>query len=175
MAGRPRKPTHLKLVSGTAKSHKKGAPAVSREPAPARWTGNPPAWLSDHARTAWGRVGPMLDAMGVLTVADEAALGSGCEAMADEIAARASLANPLEVPDGEGGFVEVAAPGAVVYMSCSANGWMARARPEMALIADASRRVLAFLVQFGMTPAARSKVQTTDPAKADPIAGYFGG
>lgn len=171
MAGRPRTPTHLKLVKGNP--GKRALP--KKEPAPARWTGNPPAWLSDHARTAWDRIGPMLDTMGVLTIADEAALAEGCEAVADEMAARASLANPLEVRNEDGGFDVVADGGALVYVTSGKAGPMVRARPEVAMIGDASRRVLAFLVQFGMTPAARSKVQTSDPAKADPIAGYFGG
>ena len=44
---------------------------------------------------------------------------------------------------------------------------MVRARPEVAMISDADRRVATWLARFGLTPADRSRVSASQSA-ADP-------
>ena len=51
---------------------------------------------------------------------------------------------------------------------------MVRTRPEVAIRADADRRFRAYLVEFGLTPAARSKVKISDQKAKDPRARFFG-
>lgn len=171
MAGRPAKPRHLKLVTGNP-----GKRALKNEPAPPRSTGEtPPPYLSARAVECWHRVAPMLDKMGVLTAADEMSLSELAEAFSDIQEARASLANPVEVLDAESGeFRIIAEAGAVTYTTKSKEGWMVRTRPEVATIEAASRRLHALFGQFGLTPAARSKINLAEKPSADPLDGYFG-
>lgn len=176
MAGRPATPKHLKLVTGTTRSHKRGKSAkpTTVEPTAPRSGGVALPYLSPRAVECWATVAPMLDRMGVLTTADEMALGELCEAFADVTEARSSLANPVEVRVGDGEFMSVAEAGAVTYTTRGKEGWMIRARPEVAIIEAASRRFHALLAQFGMTPAARSKINLAPSEKADTVDAYFG-
>jgi P27 family predicted phage terminase small subunit len=52
-----------------------------------------------------------------------------------------------------------------------------KANPAVAMLADADRRFKAWLVEFGLTPAARSKVHVQDPddgKQEDPMREFFG-
>jgi P27 family predicted phage terminase small subunit len=50
-----------------------------------------------------------------------------------------------------------------------------KANPAVAMLADANRRFKSYLVEFGLTPAARSKVNVNGGKKeADPLAEFFG-
>jgi hypothetical protein len=49
-----------------------------------------------------------------------------------------------------------------------------RARPEVALRADADMRLRAYLNDFGLMPAVRSKVQARGTAGSGPLDRYFG-
>jgi P27 family predicted phage terminase small subunit len=53
---------------------------------------------------------------------------------------------------------------------------MIKANPAVAMLADADRRFKSYLVEFGLTPAARSKVNTLpdeEEGRKDPLAQYF--
>jgi P27 family predicted phage terminase small subunit len=118
---RPRKPTHVKLVTGTHRPDR----GPKNEPKPRRERPSPPAHLSDRAKAAWGAVSVILDRMGVLTEADGLALEGLCSAYCDLVTARACLA------DGD-----------LTYETTNAaGGIMIRARPEVAIAADAESPV----------------------------------
>ncbi|MNY64462.1 Phage terminase, small subunit [compost metagenome] len=52
---------------------------------------------------------------------------------------------------------------------------MIKANPAVAMLADVDRRFKSYLVEFGLTPAARSKVQIKDDEpKEDQFAEFFG-
>lgn len=74
---RERIPTTLKLLRGNPGRR----PLPKNEPQPAVGA-QPPPWLSEVARYEWLRKAPMLEALGVLTVADEDALATYCELFA---------------------------------------------------------------------------------------------
>lgn len=167
-AGRPPTPTYLKIVKGTTRSHKRGGKPAGHEPTAPRSPLIPPEHLSPRALDAWGRIGPMLDRLGVLTTADEMALGELCNAFADVLEARASLARPV-IADG----TVIAEAGAVTYMTPTREGPMPRPRPELRLIAAASRRFEAMLGQFGLSPATRSKISLAGGTTTDPTDNYF--
>lgn len=155
MAGRRPKPTHLRLVSGNA-----GKRAINKaEPKPCREIPSPPAHISPGARVAWGRFSVLLDRMGVLTEADAAALEQMAETYAEMVELRA----------------DIAANGRFQTVTTKAGGEMERLRPAYAALMDADRRLKAWLVEFGKTPAARSKVYGNgEPEEmADPAAKYF--
>lgn len=135
---RPRTPTALKLIKGTARPCR-----INRaEPKPSRAIPSPPEHLSERARIAWGGIAVMLDRMGILTEADGLALEGLCETYAQLIEARKSLRSQ----------------DATVYESVSDSGSIRRSQPEVTQIADLDRRFLMWLRTFGLTPADRSRV-----------------
>jgi len=159
---RPIKPTHLKLVTGTARKGRLNA----AEPKPARERPSPPQHLTDRGKAAWAETVLIVDRMGVLTEADPLALESLAEAIGDLRAARASLAKPLTVNDGDG-ETTVAEAGERYYWTFGKSGPMRRQRPEVADIADADRRVAMWLQRFGLTPADRGRVSASTPQKTE--------
>lgn len=151
MAGRPRKPTHLKLVTGTAQPCRMNR----NEPKLPREIPSPPAHLSDKAKTAWGYVSVLLGDMGVVTRADRLALEGLCESYADLCSAREALVKRK----------------ALTYETLNQSGSvMHRAFPEVAMIADADRRFQAWLAKFGLTPADRSRVSAGDAPEVNEFA-----
>lgn len=169
MAGRPRKPTHLKVVAGTAQPCRINA----NEPEPQRERPSPPSHLSDRGKAAWAEAVLITDRMGVLTEADPLALEDLAETLADLRAARASLERPLTLTvmdDGVPVEKEFAAGGERYYWTFGKSGPMRRARPELADIADASRRLTACLAKFGLNPADRGRVSSKKAAKKNAFA-----
>ena len=155
MAGRPRKPTVLKLVTGTAQPCRINA----KEPKPQRARPSPPEHISAKARTAWGYVSSLLDRMGVLTESDGLALEGLCEAYADMLAARQALEDR-----GEGLTYET---------TTKIGGRMIRSFPEVAMAAEADRRLAYWLGRFGLTPADRSRVSANaDHGVVNPFAEF---
>ena len=149
----PRKPSHLKVVTGTSRPDR----ANPHEPTPHRTQPRPPRHLSADARKAWRQFADLLDDMGVLTVADAVALESLCECYAEIVRLRAALA----------------ARGADTYETMTTTGGLkVQPYPEVAMIGDADRRLRAWLGLFGLTPADRARVSASGnrPAEANPFA-----
>ncbi|NPD67287.1 P27 family phage terminase small subunit [Lichenicola cladoniae] len=167
--GRPRKPTHLKVVGGTAQPCRtnKAEPKLKAARLAA------PAHLSRRAKLAWAKASRLLHDMGVLTVADGVALEGLCEAIADQRDARSSLSEAVSYVHQEHGApreVQIAAAGSLTYITVGNSGPMIRMRPEVAAIADADRRVSMWLAKFGLTPADRSRVGAAGMEKTNPFA-----
>ena len=162
MAGRRPKPTALRLVEGNP-----GKRAVNkREPRPGRFIPACPDYLGDSAKVAWGRLCVLLDRMGVLTEADAMALERLCDCYAEILACRDSI-------EAHGRVYESIKP---ARREGEDAELLLKANPAVAMMADADRRFKSYLVEFGLTPAARSKVHATldDSEKADPLAEFFG-
>ena len=156
MTGRRPKPTALKLVTGNP-----GKRAINKnEPKPKRVIPSPPAHLSDTGRVAWGRLTVMLDRMGVLTEADAFALERLCDCYCEVLKFRFQL------------NVE----GETYTTTTNLGDTLIKGHPAQAMLADADRRFKGYLIEFGLTPAARSKVQikNDDDDKKDPLAEFFG-
>jgi P27 family predicted phage terminase small subunit len=137
-AGRPAKPTHLKLLAGNP--GKRALP--KNEPKPKRGVPRPPSWLSKEARKHWKEVSAELDLMGVLTTADAQALALFCDALSEYVAARH----------------EVLTVGATYSSETESGGLIVRPNPAVAMASDAWRRLKSMATEFGLTPASRSKV-----------------
>src|SRR5579859_4068277 len=152
--GRRPKPTHLKLVQGNPGKRALNAEAEPREP---RVLPPAPDHMTVMAKEAWYHLAPLLDQMGILTAADLKALEMACEAYAEVRECR----DAIELAGG-GTYETRNLAGEVMF----------RARPEAARLADADRRFRGWLIEFGLTPAARSKVRMPGGGP-DPLDRYF--
>lgn len=157
MGGRRPTPTALKLVKGNP-----GKRAINKkEPKPAKFDTDCPKHLSAKAQYAWDRLVVILDEMGVLTMADVLALERLCDCYADILAAR-----ELIKKDGR------------IYKTVDANGnTLIKNNPAVNQLRAADAQFKSYLVEFGLTPAARSKIQVTNDGeenKEDPMQEFFG-
>lgn len=129
--GRKRTPTSLRVLRGN--NHHR--PLPENEPQPEAGAEMPPD-LSEDAQAHWPKISTMLNEAGVLTHMDAIALGMFCETYAqwrqatDEVARR-----PIVKRKG------------VPYRS-----------PFFPLVKETQDRMLKVMMEFGMTPASRTKV-----------------
>ena len=129
----PRTPTALRVLSGNPSKR----PLPTNEPQP-ELGADMPDWLSDEAKAHWGVVSKQLHDVGVLTKMDGVALGLYCEAFA-----RWKHANEQVIKCGP----VVKAPSGFPVQS-----------PFLSIANKAWEQMLRILLEFGMTPASRSRV-----------------
>ncbi len=151
--GRRPKPTKLRVLQGN-----RGKRAINKkEPKPLRKQPDPPPHLTEVALEAWDLYAPILMKMGVLTGADAIALERLVECYSE-------VRKLAEVVEAEGH----------TYETTSQSGdLIIRRRPESAQLADADKRLRAYLVEFGLTPAARSKVDADGEQDEGKAKAYF--
>ena len=156
MASPRPKPTALRLIEGN-----KGKRAINKtEPQPKRVIPSCPDHLSDVGMVTWGKLSVLLDRMGVLTEADSAALERLCDCYSDILICRESLRL-----DGW------------TYKTLDAQGnTLIKGNPAATQLRAADAQFKSYLIEFGLTPSARSKVNATpdEHAKADPLKEFFG-
>lgn len=151
---RPRKPTHLKVITGTAQKCRIN-PA---EPQPELGAPPTPDWLSDRAHEIYAGLCAHLDSMGVLALVDD-----------HVVALAASRLEEVEITTAS---VE---DGGRTYETTNANGErMIRPNPMVAQRSEAMRHAQALLSELGLTPAARSKVSATKKADGNPFKALMG-
>lgn len=135
--GRP-KPEEIKKLEGTSRADRR---RNSPKPAPAKTT--PPDGLDDDALAFWNEVAPQLSHLNVLTKNDLLALRAAAKCYSRWIRAE---------------------------NACSTNGLVfqvnggPRRRPETTIAAEALRELRLWLIEFGMTPAARTRVEVAPNA-----------
>lgn len=144
--GHNRKPTKLKATQGNAGKRKSNA----REPRP----GVPevPAELKGEALAEWKRIVPVLEKMAVLTTADGAALAAYCRLHALNLKAELAIAKY----------------GIVIAKVDDAGVSTLKKNPAVAIVEATSRLIRSFLQEFGLTPAARSKVAANEGRDLEP-------
>lgn len=134
MRGPPPKPTSLKLMDGNP-----GKRAINPdEPQPRAVTPRCPAWLLPEQKKFWRELAPMLAGMKVLTEADRNALATLCVAMADLKDAQEKIKQFGKIIKTPSGYAQVS--------------------PYVTMQNAAIKQIRAFLQEFGLTPAARSRV-----------------
>lgn len=146
----PRKPTALKVLHGT--NRKDRANPAEPKAGMLRADAPPPDWLSERGREAWTDLLPLLRGMKVATVADPTALALLCDALAEYVEARSVVAEQ----------------GAIYWTRGKVE--MQRTHPAVAIAQDAWRRAKTMLSEFGLTPAARSRVSSASGEEQDPLA-----
>lgn len=147
--GPPPRPTRLKLLANTWRADR----AVPHEPEPKAGIPRAPKHLSKGARAAWPKFAKLLNDMGVLSVADGIALERVCETYAETVTARRTL-------DAAGWYTTVA----------TKSGTYETRHPAVQVLQQADRRLRAWLAEFGLTPAARTRVSAAEaPRQPNPF------
>lgn len=140
-----RKPTRLKALSGTLRPGR-----TKSEPQPAPATLEAPEWLGGRALEEWDRVAPELAKLGLLTVADVAPLAGYCTAYGHAVDAEIVLER-----DG---------------LTFSTPTGYVQQRPEVSIARSSWEAVRKFAAEFGLSPAARGRIEVPEAAKpADPL------
>ncbi len=121
----------------------------------------PPMNLDDIARRAWDQVGKTLVNMRVLTDADQMGLQLICEAYADYIQTRECLRDPT------GEFVGF-------YEAENEDGEKKLfSHPMLGATTRIRRELMAYLAEYGLTPASRSKVSFLTDSEEDPFENFL--
>ena len=140
---RPPKPTALKLVAGNP--GKRATP--NHEPDPEYLADlTPPAWLPERAKAVWREIAPQLSRAKLLTEVDVEALAIGCYSIANHRLAVSKAGESLVKAK-----FEENEEGDIVETGEHINPWML-------VQSMAFKQVHQLFAQFGMTPAARTRV-----------------
>jgi P27 family predicted phage terminase small subunit len=156
--GHNRKPTAVKELQGNAGHRKPNAD----EPKPELGTPEKPKGMSKAASREWDRIVPALMSLGVLTVVDGKALAGYCDAYAYWELARKEM-------DDHGLVVEEP----ILNKEGDEIGEKLKANPAVSIYATMGKLMKSFLVEFGLTPASRSKLKVEKPKPADPMDAYL--
>lgn len=152
MAGPPKTPTVLRLVRGNPSKR----PINNTEPKPQKRVPPTPKYFTKQGKYWFKRLGEELDAVGVMTTLDGKALELLVEAYTE-------YRHHCEVLDKAG----------YTYTTETDGGTLIKAHPSAAMKADAWKRIRAMLSEFGMTPAARAKVNTEGPEEEDLLEAFL--
>ena len=151
MAGRRPKPTNLRLLQGNP-----GKRALNRkEPKPATEKPSMPEHLSDTAKAEWNRMSEQLLRLGLLTVIDRAAFAAYCTAYGRWAEAEEALKKTGPVVRSATGY-PILSP----YLSVSNR---------------ALEQMRAFSIEFGLTPASRSRISVGQNGAGDPMEDFLFG
>ncbi len=142
--GPPPKPTVLKLLTGNP-----GKRRIRRnEPKPAKarkGSRRCPAWLPPEGKREWKRVVPELERLGLLTKVDDASLEGYCLAYARALEAGKHVK--------QSGLTVMTDKGFVLQ------------NPAVSIERNAWNQVKQFAAEFGLTPAARGRMEMPDLPK----------
>ena len=146
-------PRELKAARGTLRAHRDngGAPRIEGIPTkPARFAG--------HASAFWDEMVQVLTERGQICLDTAVSLEALCESYQE-------CQELQECIRKEGRFYTV---------TRKDGARMERAHPALAMLADADRRFRAWLTEFGLTPASRSRVGVASPASSDAALSAYG-
>lgn len=151
---RPRKPTHLKVVSGTLRKHR----VNGEEPDAPTDAPEAPQWLSNRASEIFAGLCATIHGMGYLSSADQHVIASAASRLEEVEIATARV-------EDEGRTYET---------HNAAGERMIRPNPMVAQRSEAMRHAHALLSELGLTPAARSKVSTGKKVDDNPFKALMG-
>lgn len=134
-------PSAMKKARGTYRRDRTAA----NEMTPPVMTPGMPEWLDEEARAEWLRVAPMLEGLGVLAEADRAALAAYCAAQSLAVQATRQYQREGLMPKPKKGSK------------------MARVHLMVKVAQEARAQALRIGAEFGLTPAARTRVSAPPP------------
>lgn len=169
--GHNRKPTALKIVQGTARKdrlpeNEPEAPALTEIP-------KPPTGLNRWARKAWRALAPYLVDNGVLSDLDLLAFEACCiqYGIAKELEYRITHWPVIDRETGE--VVRIQKQSLADYL----YGRNSQTMPEFTAMRQAWAQFKAYLEQFGLSPASRSRIDLSKGGedKQDPMEALLNG
>lgn len=153
MSGPPKIPTELKILRGTTRDDRVAPDA----PKPPTEIPTKPKHLSAEAAREWKRITVELAVLGLLTRIDRAALAMYCTAWGRHLRCEALIAKSIK----EGGIGELSK---TRFGDLSVD-------PLVTLSAESAKLAHRFLIEFGMTPASRTRI-SAKPKEAKPQSGW---
>lgn len=123
-----------------------------------------PQWLWEEARAEWDRITPELETYGLISKIDRAALVLYCQAWSEYVWAKRTLGQKMQfAAEGERLAMEQGKEwkGGDGFMIPTVNGNFAYS-PYWVAARRAGDEVNKYLIAFGMSPAARARVQQSD-------------
>ena len=142
MVGRKPRPTAIKILEGEPNKDRINL----KEPKPKLSRPTCPKHLNSAARYEWRRIVPELEALGLLTQIDRAALAGYCQAYGRWVTAERKL-NELSSMS----------PDKMSYLYKTSKGNLI-INPLLRVANNAMEQMHKFLVEFGMTPSSRSRL-----------------
>jgi len=156
MGTRGPKPTPTNIKKLTANPGQR--PLPRNEPKPRSRRPKPPAHLNEDAAAEWARVADELDAIGILSGLDRAALGAYCQAYGRWAQAERALAKMSNQADG------------LIIKTVSGNMIQ---NPLVGVANKAMSDMVRYAAEFGMTPSARSRVSASEDNDEDAAAEFL--
>ena len=153
MPGRNPKPTALKRLDGNPGKRPLPEPGQEAEPEKLVALGEPPEMLGEYGCAEWTRVGPILIDLGLLTSADLVTFTSYCMTVQTLIEARKDIAENGMTIEGKYGKVR---------------------NPALATFSAATTAIIQFAGQFGLSPAARTRIRLPGDDKTPSLAELLG-
>lgn len=151
MAGRPAKPTRLKLLQGNP-----GKRALPRnEPCPEQGVPTRPGWLAPEAKREWTRIVPELRRLGLLACIDRAMLVMWCETWAMFVEADR----------------DIRAEGSTFTTDTGYEG----PRPSVGIRFKAIEKLSQLSARFGMSPSDRAKMSAPPMEEENDFAKFLKG
>lgn len=147
--GRPRKPTHLHLISGTARKHR----INPDEPRSTPGTPTPPSWLSPRAAEIFYEIVADLDRIGTLAV-EWGPLIADYASCREEVEVTSAVLEDL---------------GRTYTLRNAAGDVVFRARPEVGMRSSAMRRAQILRSELGLGPASKAKVSVSVATTPNPF------
>lgn len=140
MAGRPPKPTKLKLLQGNPGKRELN----KNEPNPqvGEDIPKPPSWMETQAKKEWKRIVPELHRLELLTMVDHPSLVAYCQAYARFVECEKIIKKQGMTFETPNGYVQQ--------------------RPEIAISNNAQKIMKEFAAQFGLTPSSRGRLNLPD-------------
>ncbi|MDL2205791.1 phage terminase small subunit P27 family [Eubacteriales bacterium OttesenSCG-928-N13] len=132
--GRKPKPTAIKMLEGNPGKR----PINEKEPVPPKGDVKCPSWLLPEAKKEWKRLEASLEAMGVLTMADQTAFAGYCQAYARWREAEEFITQHGSIFKTPSGYVQQV--------------------PQVSIAQQNLKIMQSFCSEFGLTPAARSRI-----------------
>jgi len=168
--GRKSLPANVHILRGNP-SKKSAAALLDETIRPPVAIPSCPKHLSDDAKAEWRRISKHLEQLGLITEIDRAALAGYCSAWGDYVwAERRIVQLNGERRDPNGGTIAADETGDRGRIWDTPSGYKQISVP-MQIRNRALEMMAKFLAEFGMSPAARSKVTASDPQLALPGVG----
>jgi len=150
------KPTAIKELEGNPG----GRPMNDMEPKPPKGVPEMPKELRPTAQREWRIMSGHLDMLGVLSVIDGKALAMYCDAYADwEVAQRKCVKDGMWTEEP------------IISKDGNLCGYKYKQAPWFNVKVTSQKVMKSYLIEFGMTPASRSKLKIERPKTTDDFPG----